>query len=71
MGVSAAGAPNQDECFLPHPAGRSLCSRHATSPQGGEMRVIGRQFNTRLASGLSSEKVGTSISKRSPLSLTI
>ena len=29
------------------------------------------QFNTRLASGLSSENVGTSISKRSPLSLTI
>ena len=30
-----------------------------------------RQFNTRLLSGLSSENVGTSISKRSPLSLTI
>jgi len=32
---------------------------------------LARQFNTRLASGLSSEKVGTSISKRSPLSVTI
>ena len=30
-----------------------------------------RQFNTRLLSGLSSEKVGTSISNSSPLSLTI
>ena len=30
-----------------------------------------RQFNTRLLSGLSSEKVGTSISNFSPLSLTI
>jgi hypothetical protein len=30
-----------------------------------------RQFNTRFPSGLSSEKAGTSISKRSPLSLTI
>ncbi len=30
-----------------------------------------RQFNTRLPSGLSSEKAGTSISKRSPVSLTI
>ena len=30
-----------------------------------------RQFNTRFKSGLSSENVGTSISKRSPLSLTI
>jgi len=30
-----------------------------------------RQFNTRLPSGLSSEKVGTSISNFSPLSLTI
>jgi len=29
------------------------------------------QFNTRLVSGLSSEKVGTSISKRSPFSLII
>jgi len=29
------------------------------------------QFNTRLLSGLSSENVGTSISNRSPLSLTI
>src|SRR5487761_1962964 len=29
------------------------------------------QFNTRLLSGLSSEKVGTSISNFSPLSLTI
>jgi hypothetical protein len=29
------------------------------------------QLNTRLLSGLSSEKVGTSISNRSPLSLTI
>ena len=29
------------------------------------------QFNTRLASGLSSENVGTSISKFSPLSLII
>lgn len=33
--------------------------------------LIVRQFSTRLPSGLSSEKVGTSISKRSPLSLTI
>jgi len=33
--------------------------------------VAARQFNTRLLSGLSSENVGTSISKRSPLSLTI
>ena len=30
-----------------------------------------RQFNTRFQSGLSSENVGTSISNRSPLSLTI
>ena len=30
-----------------------------------------RQFNTLFPPGLSSEKVGTSISKRSPLSLTI
>ena len=30
-----------------------------------------RQFNTRFPSGLSSEKAGTSISNRSPLSLTI
>ncbi|MGY3462343.1 hypothetical protein ACVWW5_007793 [Bradyrhizobium sp. LM3.4] len=29
------------------------------------------QFNTRLLSGLSSENVGTSTSKRSPLALTI
>jgi hypothetical protein len=34
-------------------------------------REDARQFNTRLASGLSSEKVGTSISNFSPLSLTI
>jgi len=33
--------------------------------------LIARQFNTRLLSGLSSENVGTSISNRSPLSLTI
>jgi hypothetical protein len=34
-------------------------------------RASVRQFNTRLLSGLSSEKVGTSISNISPLSLTI
>jgi hypothetical protein len=34
-------------------------------------RLMAGQFNTRLASGLSSEKVGTSISNFSPLSLTI
>jgi hypothetical protein len=33
--------------------------------------ILAHQFNTRLWSGLSSEKVGTSISNRSPLSLTI
>jgi len=44
------------------------------TPRQPTLRSYGnraRQFNTRLPSGLSSEKVGTSISKRSPLSLTI
>jgi hypothetical protein len=41
----------------PRESGRTLC--------------IALQFSTRLPSGLSSEKVGTSISNRSPLSLTI
>ncbi len=34
-------------------------------------RSVPAQFNTRLLSGLSSEKVGTSISNRSPLAVTI
>jgi hypothetical protein len=50
----------------PSPARKML----ATSPRKrGEVRR--NQFNTRLLSGLSSEKVGTSISNFSPLSLTI
>ena len=44
-------------------------------PAGGSSPVMTsqevRQFNTRFPSGLSSENVGTSISKRSPVSLTI
>jgi len=37
----------------------------------GRSYALLRQFNTRLLSGLSSEKVGTSISNFSPLSFTI
>jgi hypothetical protein len=49
-------------------AGSSLALTEADSVT---TRLSARQFNTRLASGLSSEKVGTSISNFSPLSVTI
>src|SRR5258708_37168973 len=45
----------------------SLDTPHAR----GMTSASARQFNTRLLSGLSSENVGTSISNRSPLSLSI
>ena len=81
------GGLSNDEDIYPHPVCRSLHSRHTTLPTRGRdgtalrhyhsviklrsMTAARRQFNTRLASGLSSEKVGTSISNFSPLSLTI
>jgi len=42
-----------------------------TSVAFGDDALIARQFNTLFASGLSSENAGTSISNRSPVSLTI
>jgi hypothetical protein len=56
-------------CHPPHKGEGYL--RFATMLYLKDERTAGRQFNTRLPSGLSSEKVGTSISNRSPLSLTI
>jgi hypothetical protein len=52
-----------------------LLPRHSVCPamteEGFDDVPEARQFNTLFASGLSSEKVGTSISNFSPLSLTI
>ena len=46
-------------------------SRQSIRPLFAPLIGVLCQFNTRLWSGLSSENVGTSISKRSPVSLTI
>jgi len=40
-------------------------------PEFGDDALSARQFSTRFSLGLSSENVGTSISNRSPVSLTI
>ena len=56
------------------PSGRPLLDAPHARGMTAEIvmaALIARQFNTRLPLGLSSEKAGTSISKRSPVSLTI
>src|SRR5258708_39593569 len=51
--------------------GRGVGAALPSSPATGSApRASARQFNVPLLSGLSSAKVGTSISNRSPLSLT-
>jgi hypothetical protein len=50
---------------------KAIARTQSAPREGGRTSCTTLQFSTRLPSGLSSEKVGTSISKRSPLSLTI
>ena len=56
---------------LDTPLSRSMTAEAGTTLVCDGPPYAARQFNTLLWSGLSSEKVGTSISKPSPASVTI